>query len=287
MQDVSKEWLDFRRNQFPAGSRIQTWELDDPRNTLKEARKLDYIDDSGRFHVRQSDGGECVLTLGEEMFSVHPPEPSLLKLYMPMTVGFYEPDGWGNWDERERFLDSQEAAGYADAIAGALHRAELPEEEARGLMRYYDREDGVNRKVLSCRFTAEARDGRLWGVAECLVSGSLTEEELTTLKEMAAGQASDGFGEGFEQRPIDAGGRELFAHLWQCENWEIQTEQERFGQTQAQESHDNGAPAEAQRSGFGGERSSGEMSEPCTQDERKDMKMKHGTTMTMGGMILE
>ena len=40
MQDVSKEWLDFRRNQFPAGSRIQTWELDDPRNTLKEARKL-------------------------------------------------------------------------------------------------------------------------------------------------------------------------------------------------------------------------------------------------------
>ena len=85
-QDVSKEWLDFRRNQFPAGSRIQTWELDDPRNTLKEARKLDYIDDSGRFHVRQSDGGECVLTLGEEMFSVHPPESTQLKLYMPCLL---------------------------------------------------------------------------------------------------------------------------------------------------------------------------------------------------------
>ena len=36
MQGVSKEWLDFLRNQFPAGSRIQTWELDDPRNTLEE-----------------------------------------------------------------------------------------------------------------------------------------------------------------------------------------------------------------------------------------------------------
>ena len=35
MQGVSKEWLDFLRNQFPAGSRIQTWELDDPRNTLE------------------------------------------------------------------------------------------------------------------------------------------------------------------------------------------------------------------------------------------------------------
>ena len=100
MQDVSKEWLEFLRGQFPAGSRIQTWELDDPRNTLKEAGTLEHIDDEGRFHARQSDGGERILTLGEEMFSVHPPEPSLLKLYMPMTVGFYEPDGWGNWDER-------------------------------------------------------------------------------------------------------------------------------------------------------------------------------------------
>ena len=101
MQDVSKEWLEFLRGQFPAGSRIQTWELDDPRNTLKEAGTLEHIDDEGRFHARQSDGGERILTLGEEMFSVHPPEPSLLKLYMPMTVGFYEPDGWGNWDERD------------------------------------------------------------------------------------------------------------------------------------------------------------------------------------------
>ena len=43
-----------------------------------------------------------------------------------------------------------------------------------------------------------------------------------------------------------------------------------------------GAPAEAQHSGFGGERSSGEMSEPCPQDEAKDME--YGTTM--GGMTL-
>ena len=40
MQDVSKEGLDFRRNQFPAGSRIQTWELDDPRNTSGTATEV-------------------------------------------------------------------------------------------------------------------------------------------------------------------------------------------------------------------------------------------------------
>ena len=43
-----------------------------------------------------------------------------------------------------------------------------------------------------------------------------------------------------------------------------------------------GAPAEARHSGFGGERSSGKMSEPCPPDEANDME--HGTTM--GGMTL-
>ena len=37
MNTPSKEWLEFLRDQFPAGSRVQTWELDDPKNTLKEA----------------------------------------------------------------------------------------------------------------------------------------------------------------------------------------------------------------------------------------------------------
>ena len=112
MQGVSKEWLDFLRNQFPAGSRIQTWELDDPRNTLEEAGTLEHIDDSGRFHVRQSDGGECVLTLGEEMFSVHPPESTQLKLYMPLTASFYARNEWGDWDETGEEWDGRTLLDY-------------------------------------------------------------------------------------------------------------------------------------------------------------------------------
>ena len=281
MQGVSKEWLDFLRNQFPAGSRIQTWELDDPRNTLEEAGTLEHIDDSGRFHVRQSDGGECVLTLGEEMFSVHPPESTQLKLYMPLTASFYARNEWGDWDETGEEWDGRTLLDYEDRILGFMVRNRVPEEAERGLMLWCDKEF-LDVKVRSAVFTAEARDGRLWGVAECLVSGSLTEEELTTLKEMAAGQAADGVGEGLEQQAIRVDGGELYVHMWQPEGWSIQTEAEQFGLTQAQESHDNGAPAEAQRSGFGGERSSGEMSEHCPQGEARDMK--HGTTMTMGGM---
>ena len=281
MQDVSKEWLDFRRNQFPAGSRIQTWELDDPRNTLKEARKLDYIDDSGRFHVRQSDGGECVLTLGEEMFSVHPPESTQLKLYMPLTASFYARNEWGDWDETGEEWDGRTLLDYEDRILGFMVRNRVPEEAERGLMLWCDKEF-LDVKVRSAVFTAEARGGRLWGVAECQVVGQLSPEELTSLKDYLTGQAADGVGEGLEQQAIRVDGGELYVHLWQSEGWSIQTEGERFGQTQIQEPHDDVVPTEAQHNRFGGERSSGEMSEPCPQGEAKGMECG----MTMGGMSL-
>ena len=94
-------------------------------------------------------------------------------------------------------------------------------------MHYYHENDSVEQKLKSLNFTAEVRSGKLWGVAECQVAGELTPAELKTLKAFAAGQASDGLGECFEQHEIRlSDGSELYAHLWQDTNWSIRAEQE-------------------------------------------------------------
>jgi hypothetical protein len=234
---------------------------------VMEAGTLEHIDDEGRFHVRQSDGDHRILTLGEDTFSVHPPE-SQLKLYMPLTADFYARNEWGDMDESGEEWDGRSLLDYEDGILSALVWNRMPEEAERGLMHWYGKEDNLDAKVRSAVFTVEARDGVLWGVAECQVLDTLSPQELNGLKDYIEGQASDGWGEEFEQREIQVEGGELYVHLWQSEGWSIQTEAERFGQTQTQKSHDSGIPTE--------------MSEPYPQGEAKDMK--HGTTMTMGGM---
>ena len=96
-------------------------------------------------------------------------------------------------------------------------------------MHWYDKQNSVDAKVRSAEFTVEARNGQLWGVAECQVVGELTSEELAGLKDYLSGQASDGWGEGFEQRAIQVDGGELYVHLRSFDgDWSIQTEQERF-----------------------------------------------------------
>ena len=228
MEMMKPYMVKLLRERFPPGTRIRLdSEMNDPQPIPKGMTgTVKGIDDAGQFLMRWDNGRSLSLIPGEDDFSVVPAQK--LKLYMPMALEYYETDDWGNYSNEELTIPDKEAVTYVDTINGALERESKFLETPRGLMEYYDEKDGVNAKVQSLFFKAEARNGKLWGVAECTVSGDLSAHELELLKDYATGQASDGFGEGFEQREIRVGGMELYAHLWQFDDWSILTEQERF-----------------------------------------------------------
>lgn len=230
MENMPKKLLDFLRDQFPLGSRIMLTEMKADPQPLPPGSTgtLNHIDEAGQFHILWDSGISMALMPGADRFQVLPQELQTLKLYMPLTADFYETDEYGGLSDYASELGGEDLVQYAGCILNSLINERLPEEAERGIMHWYGESDTVDAKVHSVVFTAEIRDNRLWGVAECKIAGKLFHQELEDLKEYIAGQAADGWGEGFEQRPIRLDDGELYVHLWNSENWSIQTEKERF-----------------------------------------------------------
>ena len=228
---MDRKMVNFIKEQYPPGTRIRLNSMKDPYHPILPGTEgeVDFVDDEGQIFMKWDNGRTLPLAPGEDSFTVLPPKLTTLKLYMPLTADLYERNEYGEFDDSSTLLEGRELRGYQDQITAALVKNRMPEETERGLMHWYDEADSVDRKVRSAVFTVEKRDRQLWGVAECRVAGELSYTELETLKEYLTGQASDGWGEGFEQREIsvDDGG-ELYVHLWNSDEWSIQTEQELF-----------------------------------------------------------
>jgi hypothetical protein len=235
---MTKEMLKFLRTHFPTGS-IVTMGKGSTNHYVPIGTKgvLKEIDEDGWFLVEWENGYEMPVELHNDEFFVFPPRPHTVRYYMPMTMSGtrYGCDGWGDEDEDvndEVEFSHFEAARFAWEVAGALKEyIDDPEDLGEyGLMEYFDEADSpaVAHKVISCDPRVEKRDGRLWGVVECQIIDELTEDEEKCLLDYVEGQMSDGFGEGFEQKPIRVDDMELYAHFWQFDGWFIKREQELF-----------------------------------------------------------
>lgn len=178
----------------------------------------------GQIHMRWDNERALALIPGVDQFSIISDPVHTLKLYMPLSVTCYGHDEWKEIDENPIELEQKEVLKYESNIFSALVKERLSEEADRGLMKYYHKNDSVNHKVRSFVFEAEEVRGLLMGVAVCRTQGDLTDAELELLKEYITGQASDGFGEGFEQRPIKILDGEIYVSLWSSdESWNIST----------------------------------------------------------------
>lgn len=225
-----KAKVDALRKQYPPGTRIKLEHMDDPYPVEPgTGGTVRFVDDAGSVGVEWDNGRSLSLIPGEDSFSIQ--HLQNLNFYMPMTVNAEWVDEWGDYinDEPEKLSD-QESIVYADAIRDAILKERMPEESERGLMIYCDKDDSIGVKVQSLRFDVDVRQGKLWGVAECELREPLNASEMSNLIDAIVGQASDGFGEGFEQRGIKIPDNGMvYASLWSADKtWTIQTEQERF-----------------------------------------------------------
>ncbi|KAF5038194.1 hypothetical protein DSECCO2_556870 [anaerobic digester metagenome] len=185
-------------------------------NSIKNTREK-YLAE-GRIHLGNM----------EESNALVPQELQTLKMYMPLTVIKYEHYEWSDLaGDYPIELDSKTALSFHDEILDSIIKENMKIEKEQGLMKSYNIKDSISQKVQSLFFTVEQVGDELLGVAECKVHDNLSDVELEKLKNYVIGQASDGFGEKFEQRPIKVGTAEIYLNLWtDSKSWFIMTQEE-------------------------------------------------------------
>ena len=178
------------------------------------------------YHGYNQNLAEMLTEIGIEIPSQ---QTQTLKLYMPLKGStYYDENDYGDLYQTDYEMEvyPEELAEYEDAISEALEKNSLPEEKERGLMKYYGDNDSVNAKVKRYDFSVENVSGKLMGVVTAELNAPLDEREFGILKETISGQASDGWGEGFEQREINCNGKEIYVSFWQSKKWSLQTAEE-------------------------------------------------------------
>ncbi len=146
-----------------------------------------------------------------------------LKLYMPLMVLTYVVETeYG--DEVQNHLvdvDNSEILNEIEIIRSALKNAMAELNSKRGLMDFYLGDYNVDTKVKSFNFDIEEVDGEVVGVAVLELDAKLTSFELEQMKDYIRVQASDGFGEVFEQMEIQTCTKPIYVSLWKPRDWSL------------------------------------------------------------------
>lgn len=136
------------------------------------------------------------------------------RLFSPLEGNFFEEDEWGNMEETPVVMDGLDLMQYAESIQERLEKEDWSQEGERGLAKYLDNQL-LKQRVVSMFPGIEEVNGCLYGVMTMVSRGDLTAQEMGAVIESWSGQASDGWGEGFEQREIETPEGGLYVSFWQ------------------------------------------------------------------------
>lgn len=139
------------------------------------------------------------------------------RLFSPLEGNFYEEDEWGNMEETPVIMNGLDLMQYAEFIQEQLEKEDWSHEGDRGLAEYLDNQL-LKQRVVNMFPGIEEVNGCLYGVMTMVSRGDLTSQEMDAVIESWSGQASDGWGEGFEQREIETPEGELYVSFWQSED---------------------------------------------------------------------
>ena len=152
-----------------------------------------------------------------------------LRLFSPLKAIFHPRTGRGRSRAEPVTIPASEICRYEKQILEQLAQDPMLQAGGRGLAGCLI-DCLLERKVASMFPTVEAWDGKLWGVLKVQSYGPLSAPVLEELKEDWESQESDGWGEGFEQCPIEVEGGELYVLFWNYdEDFSIRTEEELKG----------------------------------------------------------
>ncbi len=137
-------------------------------------------------------------------------EKQSMKFYCPLTAETYEQmdDDEYEYAKEGNRVDPE---AYEEYIRDTIIEYDRFDDE-RGLALYLKKE--LQDKVWSIRPGVEMCGDSLYGVFHVEITEELSPQELENLRKYVCGQASDGWGEGFEQREIKTHDGEIYVHFW-------------------------------------------------------------------------
>lgn len=132
--------------------------------------------------------------------------------YCPLTCNVFERNEYGDINEEPDEFDGRYAADYEHEIKAAIYRDNARDDI--NMAEYFDGSNGAQSKLKSMTWGVRNVRGELYGCIKVELTEPLYDSEKDEVVEFISGQNSDGWGEGFEQHPIDIGGDELYVSFW-------------------------------------------------------------------------